>query len=72
MIFNSRSLHTFYDGVKRAWFTTLRRRSQKSRMTWQRFNELLRVYPLPRPVIHQSWHGALARPQVTFQKSPVR
>ncbi len=30
VIFNSRSLHAFYDGVKRAWFTTLRRRSQKS------------------------------------------
>ena len=72
VIFNSRSMHAFYDGVKRAWFTTLRRRSQKSRMTWQRFNELLRVYPLPRPVIHQSWRGALARPQVTFQRSPVR
>ena len=49
VIFNSRSLHAFYDGVKRAWFSTLRRRSQKSRMTWQRFNEpcLSGLHPHP-------------------------
>ena len=53
VIFNSRSLHAFYEGVKRSWFKALQRRSQKSRMNWQRFDQLLAVYPLPKPVIHQ-------------------
>ena len=72
VIFNHRSLHAFYEGVKCSWFKALRRRSQKSRMNWQRFAQLLAVYPLPKPVIHQSWHSVAAKPQVTFQKSPVR
>ena len=33
--------------VERAWFRWLRRRSQRSRLTWQRFNSLLKAYPLP-------------------------
>ncbi len=56
VIFNYRSLHAFYDGVKRSWFRALQRRSQKSRLNWQRFDRLLAVYLLPKPVIHQSWH----------------
>jgi group II intron reverse transcriptase/maturase len=72
VIFNHRSLHAFYEGVKCSWFKALRRRSQKSRMNWQRFAQLLAVYPLPKPVIHQSWHSVAAKPQVTFQRSPVR
>ena len=72
VIFNSRSLHAFYQGVKRSWLKALQRRSQKSRMNWQQFNQLLAVYPLPKPVIHQSWRSVAAAPQVTFQKSPVR
>ena len=42
------------------------------RMNWQRFNRLMAFYPLPKPVIHQSWHSVAAGPQVTFQKCPVR
>ena len=72
VIFNYRSLHAFYEGVKCSWFKALRRRSQKSRMNWQRFDQLLAVYPLPKPVIHQPWYSVAAGPQVTFQKSPVR
>ena len=34
VIFNSRSLHAFYEGVKRSWLKALQRRSQKSRMNW--------------------------------------
>ncbi len=60
VIFNHRSLRAFYEGVKCSWFKALRRRSQKSRMNWQRFAQLLTVYPLPKPVIRQSWHGASA------------
>ena len=32
-------LEAFRNGVQRMWFQTLRRRSQRSRLTWQRFRE---------------------------------
>jgi group II intron reverse transcriptase/maturase len=32
-------LEAFRNGVLRSWFQTLRRRSQRSRLTWQRFRE---------------------------------
>jgi RNA-directed DNA polymerase len=57
LIFNHRALHQFYDLVKRMWFKALQRRSQKSRMNWKRFDRLQSVLPLPRPMIHQVWHG---------------
>lgn len=57
VIFNSRSLYAFYEGVKRAWFQALGRQSQKADMTWQRFHRLLEIFPLPKPTIHQAWHS---------------
>ena len=44
VIFNYLSRHAFYEGVKRAWFKALRRRSQTTRINRQRFNQLLAVY----------------------------
>jgi group II intron reverse transcriptase/maturase len=42
--------------VQRAWRKWLNRRSQNARMRWKRFNELLLVYPLPKPRIKvQIW-----------------
>lgn len=42
--------------VTRAWRTWLDRRSQRARMKWKRFNELLRRYPLPAPRVKvQIW-----------------
>jgi RNA-directed DNA polymerase len=35
--------------AKRAWYKWLRRRSQRTRLTWERFAALLRAYPLPSP-----------------------
>jgi len=35
--------------TKRAWYKWLRRRSQRVRLTWERFAQLLRAYPLPSP-----------------------
>jgi len=35
--------------AKRAWYKWLRRRSQRVRLTWERFAQLLRAYPLPSP-----------------------
>ena len=58
LIFNGRSLSQFYQLVKRMWFKALQRRSQKSKINWQQFDRLQSVLPLPRPMIHQPWHGA--------------
>jgi len=58
LIFNHRSLSQFYQQVKRMWFKALKRRSQKSKINWKRFDRLQSVLPLPKPIIHQSWHGA--------------
>ena len=53
---NSRALQNLRYVVGRAWRKWLNRRSERARMTWKRFNALLRVYPLPRPTIRvQIW-----------------
>lgn len=52
---NSRSLALFYRQVCRAWRHVLRRRSQKRRMTWTHFNQLMQVFPLPLPHIVHVW-----------------
>lgn len=54
---NSKALSRFRYEVGRLWRKWLDRRSDKACMTWERFNRLLRRYPLPSPVIR---HG-LAR-----------
>jgi len=42
--------------TKRAWHKWLNRRSQRSRMSWERFNQMLKQYPLPNPrVCVQLW-----------------
>ena len=48
---NSRSLELLVRTAERAWFKWLCRRSQRGRLTWERFAALLRAYPLPRPRI---------------------
>ena len=37
--------------AKRAWFKWLNRRSQRSSLTWDRYIDLLRDFPLPKPRI---------------------
>lgn len=49
--FNLRSLSQFFYLVTRAWHQALKRRSRKGRMSWEQFNRLLGVYPLPKPAI---------------------
>jgi group II intron reverse transcriptase/maturase len=46
---NIRALSLFAYEVRKLWFGALCRRSQKSRMTWERFNRLPSVFPLPSP-----------------------
>ena len=45
------SLLRIIEQVKRAWYKWLCRRSQRKRLTWERFADLLRDFPLPKPRI---------------------
>lgn len=50
---NGRALHSFYESVRREWQRWLNRRSQRNNMTWERFEQMLRWYVLPRPrIVH--------------------
>jgi group II intron reverse transcriptase/maturase len=48
---NFRSLLLLVTEAKRAWYKWLRRRSQQAHLNWERFGELLKRFPLPRPRI---------------------
>jgi RNA-directed DNA polymerase len=48
---NMRSLRNFLHQVRRRWFRWLLRRSQRARLTWAKFLDLVKVYPLPIPRI---------------------
>jgi group II intron reverse transcriptase/maturase len=48
---NFRSLLLVHEQAKRSWYKWLCRRSQRTRLTWERFADLLRDFPLPRPRI---------------------
>ena len=43
--------------ARRSWFRWLNRRSQRSRLTWPRFNDLLKDFPLAEPRPHISLWG---------------
>jgi len=51
---NSKSIGKYYYQVKVLWRKWLNRRSQRSCMDWEKFNKLLRHYPLPRPIARKS------------------
>jgi RNA-directed DNA polymerase len=51
---NSRALSNFHLQVKRHWLRSLRRRSQRHRMTWERLGRLADRW-LPRPRVMHSW-----------------
>lgn len=48
---NFSSLLLLVEETRKAWHKWLRRRSQRSRLTWERFEAVLQHYPLPRPRI---------------------
>ena len=52
---NHQALDQIYRGVQAAWRYWLNRRSQRATMPWTRFNELAKVFPLPRPRIVHQW-----------------
>lgn len=51
---NIRALHAFRHGIMNIWRRTLRRRSQKDTMTWQRIQRLADEW-LPQPQILHAW-----------------
>ena len=53
---NLSSLARLVRAAERIWYRWLRRRSNRTRLNWQRFGDLLRAFPLPRPSIRvQLW-----------------
>ena len=53
---NTRCLKALDWHVTRAWHKWLNRRSQRARLNWERFGDLLRDFPLPRPrVVVNLW-----------------
>jgi hypothetical protein len=51
---NSKSLSSLHHWAKRTWRKWLSRRSRDANLTWERFNLLLKRYPLPNPRICQA------------------
>lgn len=49
---NTRCLTALDYQAKRAWHKWLNRRSQRSRLNWKRFNDLLADFPLPAPRVY--------------------
>ena len=53
---NHRSMARVVHATQRVWRKWLRRRSQRTRLTWERFGRLLERFPLPRPrVVVRIW-----------------
>ena len=51
---NSRRVAALHQQVQAAWYKWLRRRSQRTRITWPRFVDMMKTYPLPAPTIRAS------------------
>jgi group II intron reverse transcriptase/maturase len=55
---NYRSIRQFYRRVRRIWRKWLNRRTRGRTLTWDRYLEILRQYPLLPPRITHAWAGA--------------
>jgi len=51
---NYRSMQCFYFETMKTWRKWLERRDERGRMPWDKFNNLLRHYPLVKPRVHHS------------------
>jgi hypothetical protein len=49
---NQQSLATLSYHVRRSWHKWLNRRSQRSRLNWKRFEDLMRDFPFPSPKVY--------------------
>jgi group II intron reverse transcriptase/maturase len=67
---NYPALSAFRDEVVRLWRWTLRRRSQKTRITWERVNRLAKLWIPPPRILHPYPEKRLA--VMTRGRSPVR
>jgi RNA-directed DNA polymerase len=67
---NSAAVNDFRDQVIRHWYRALRRRSQRTRLTWERMNRLANRW-LPRARIMHPWPSARFAAR-TQGRSPVR
>ena len=55
---NNQRVSALDDRVRYIWRYWLRRRSQRTRMTWERYLEFLEAYPLPKPTVRATlWVG---------------
>ena len=52
---NSTALAQFHTAVVKWWRWVLRRRGQRPKLPWERFNAILRSHPLPSPRIVHNW-----------------
>lgn len=53
---NWRSLELLRRQARKSWHKWLNRRSQRSRLNWERFEDLLKDFPLPQPrIVVQIW-----------------
>jgi RNA-directed DNA polymerase len=69
---NIQALQAFREAVTRHWLKALRRRSQRSRMTWERMGRIAARW-LPSPRILHPWPQARFDARLTTQgRSPVR
>ena len=55
---NLRSLVALKYKTERAWLRWLRRRGQRTRMTWERFRELKRAFPFPKVKVYANLWAA--------------
>lgn len=63
---NTRGLRQFHQGVRKLWWKWLNRRSQRSKLHWENFHQLLKRYPLPQAKIV---HRTLPRSEPLFPRS---
>ena len=69
---NIQALQAFREAVTRHWLKALRRRSQRSRVTWERMRRIAARW-LPSPLILHPWPQARFDARCTTQgRSPVR
>jgi len=59
---NVRALERFHHQVVQIWFKWLNRRGGQRRWTWGRYERLLRLVPLPEPIVVHSVLRHAARP----------
>ena len=65
---NYNSMMRLVESTRRAWYKWRRRRSQRTRLNWERFSDMLRWWPLPRPRITvRIWDGS---PRATSTEEP--